>query len=209
MSDLRATNTVRCRCGHNPARHEVPGFDGECIAEACRCTRYETAMPQPVPTRPAPPAPASRPTAPSAPARIDTVEQLVAAARETGDKRALLVIGRIQSMTAELSALIAAHRANTAAQAARERDEQFKAQLAAMPKVPGKRTVTRTQGSHPCPEDGCDYTATTPQGRAAHHRNVHQNLRLACGNPGCDRVFRTRATWTNHRSKCAGTELAS
>lgn len=174
--------TARCACGHNQGKHEIPGFDGECIAEGCRCTQYRAKLPEPVPASP-PVARQAGATAPSTPARLDTVEQLVAAARETGDKRALLVIGRLQSMVAELHALIAAHRANTAAQAARERDEAFKAQLAALPKVrkakaprdpnaPRRVTAPVVPGGVDCPLCGRNFP--TKQGAVLHRRRAHE-----------------------------------
>ena len=202
--------TARCVCGHNQGKHEIPGFDGECISEGCRCTQYRAKLPELVPASP----PVARPagaTAPSTPARLDTVEALVAAARETGDKRALLVIGRIQSMAAELSALIAAHRANTAAHAARERDEQFKAQLAAMPKVrkagEPKATNRITDGAYPCPVDGCGHVSRAPQGVAAHRRAVHEQTEVAC--PGCGRKVKRTGLGAHRARFCPGTELAS
>ena len=161
--------TARCVCGHNQGAHEVAGFDGECVRDGCRCTQYRAKLPEVVaqPT----PLPGTRPAA--VPARIDTVEQLVAAARETGDKRALLVIGRIQSMTAELPKV----------------------------KVGGRerRKIARTHGEYPCPQDDCDFVATTPQGRAAHHRNAHQDLDLRCDDCGPATRYRTRSALSAHR----------
>lgn len=182
---LRGGITVRCVCGHNQARHEVPGFDGECIAEGCRCTSYTERQPAIAPPAPLP---TNQPT--DRTGRIDTVEQLVAVARELGDRRALLVIGRIQSMAAELHALIAAHHA-------RARDDAYKAQLAQLAKPErAKRPYTVTYGEHPCRIEGCDYVATTKQGRASHERNAHQDLDLPC--PGCSQRFRTKFLLAAH-----------
>ena len=209
--DARALSTARCVCGHNQTRHEIPGFDGECISEGCRCTQYRAKLPEPVPASPPVARPASA-TAPSTPARIDTVEQLVAAARETGDKRALLVIGRIQSMTAELHALVAAHRANQAAQAARERDEQYKAQLAAMPKVRKAKAVKPKTPRNPnalipCPEDGCEFRAGSATGLASHRRSTHNQGVLVCD--GCGVTFKRTGLAIHLARGCPGTELAS
>ena len=201
-----ALPAVRCVCGHNQGRHEVPGFDGECIAEGCRCTKFVAKLPEvSAPTgTPGPLVPPRRAT--------DTVEALVAAARDTGDRRALLVIGRIQSMTAELRHLVAAHRANLAAQAARERDEQYRAALAAMPK-PARRKTGEPKapgrlphGEYPCTADGCGYVATTAQGRAAHRRSVHEQTEVLC--PGCGQR-KLRTGLGAHRRHCTGQAAAS
>ena len=161
-----ALPAVRCVCGHNPGAHEVPGFDGECVRDGCRCTKFVAKLPEvSAPTgTPGPLVPPRRST--------DTVEALVAAARDTGDRRALLVIGRIQSMAAELRHLVAAHRANLAAQAARERDEQYRAALAAMPKAARPRTSRKGEKrarDKVCPICGQAEIANL----GVHKRNAH------------------------------------
>ena len=182
----------RCQhCGHSLQRHELAGFEGECVADGCRCRAFRSVSPEP--------------------SRIRSVEQLVAVARETGDRRALLVIGRIQSMAAELQALIAAHGANQAAQAARERDEQYKARLAALPKphrAQRPKAANRiSNGSYPCPVEGCDHTARAPQGLSVHRRAVHEQSVVLC--PGCGEPKKATGLAVHRARFCTGSKSQS
>lgn len=47
-----------CRCSHSAAKHEIPGFDGSCIAERCRCTALSAVVRGQVPSRTPTPLPA-------------------------------------------------------------------------------------------------------------------------------------------------------
>lgn len=157
---------VRCECGHNQARHELPGFDGECVAELCRCTLYR-------PVTPATPTAPDVPAKPAAMPKARTVEQLVDVARGTGDKRALLVIGRIQALTDELRALVAAHYA-------RARDGEYQRLLKALPAPAKAHRPSVVYGEYPCAAPGCGHVAATAQGRAAHRRAVHEQSIVTC-----------------------------
>lgn len=155
---------VRCECGHNQTRHDLPGFDGECIADGCRCTLWRPVQPATEPGRPA---------APAGPPKVETVEQLVQVARGTGDKRALLLIGRVQAITDELRALVAAHYA-------RARDDAYKAKLAGLPNPANGRKPSVGYGEYLCDAPGCGHVAATAQGRAAHRRAVHEQRIVTC-----------------------------
>lgn len=190
----------RCVCLHSKDRHELPGFQGECVAEGCRCTEYRPRHPASQSVTSTRPAPEPKP------ARIETVEQLVEAARETGDKRALLVIGRLQSMTAELHALVAAHRANQAAQAARERDAQYQAQLATLPKPPKATEPSPVQlplvrSSYPCLD--CFFIASSSAGLSAHRRARHKlTATVIC--PGCGEPKKESGLAIHRARFCSG-----
>lgn len=152
--DDRAGHVARCVCGHNRQRHEVPGFDGECIAEACTCKTFRPVTPAAGPVRVAP--------------TPVTVEQTVRVAKVFGDTRARLVAERIEHLTVELKALLAAGRAKAHA-------DHTAAQIKSLPKPRGEDKTTRNvnYGEFPCPEDGCDFVSTTAQGRGAHRRWQH------------------------------------
>ena len=160
--DNRSEHVARCVCGHNQRRHEGPGFDGECVADGCRCELWR---PVSTVTAAAPPvvaAPAPRPSSPV------SVEQVVQAARVYGDKRARLVADRVEHLTAELRALLAAA-------AARARDEAAQAQIRELPtaRVQGqqRRKPTIERGEFPCPD--CGKVFETRQGVGPHRRKAH------------------------------------
>lgn len=37
-------HTEVCACGHKKDKHELPGFDGECIGDGCKCRQYRSAQ---------------------------------------------------------------------------------------------------------------------------------------------------------------------
>lgn len=146
-ADLSAAMPARCRCGHNKARHDVAGFDGECIGEGCRCIRYREVE------RTGPPA-----TAGSA-GRTDVglppqTAQILKAGRASGDRRAQLVADRIEALCTELGALLKAEAARAAADAARERAAQLKREIAAQPKAVGGHRASPPPATGVCPECG-------------------------------------------------------
>lgn len=147
---------TRCLCGHPKQRHDVPGFNGECIADGCRCAVYQPRQPVTVPQRQPVP---------------HTLEQIIGAAKTVGSKRARLTAERIEHLADELRHLLAADRAKARADVkAREIANLPKA---AQPSGVVKRELTVEYGEFPCPEEGCDFTARTKSGIGPHRRYVH------------------------------------
>lgn len=35
-------HTEVCACGHKKDKHELPGFDGECVGDGCKCRRFRS-----------------------------------------------------------------------------------------------------------------------------------------------------------------------
>lgn len=184
-----------CECGHALQRHEVPGFDGECVSDGCRCAKYRprsttvdltppatAPVTAPAPAKPAPPAvvQAARPGGP-------TAEQIIAAGKRSTSKRTSGLAVRIEAHLTDLTQRVRderkgaeERREKTARQeAARAEVERLSAELkAARAKLSSPPTAhPPTFGEYPCPTDGCTKVATTPQGLGAHRR--HHGYRRA------------------------------
>jgi pyruvate/2-oxoglutarate dehydrogenase complex dihydrolipoamide acyltransferase (E2) component len=146
---------AKCRCSHTKDRHEVPGFDGECTADGCKCLSYRPSVAE-APARTTPPGlahtpPAARPplasvppTTPAAPAPPvnptpaavgPSIEQLVAAGKRSDVKRTVVVAGRVEELLTELRARLVAERASVEAKRQREAEKQAaRAEIAALEK---------------------------------------------------------------------------
>lgn len=60
-AEVSAIAVAVCRCGHNKSRHDMAGFDGECVAGACTCKGFRPRTEEPVPI------PVQRPVATAGP----------------------------------------------------------------------------------------------------------------------------------------------
>jgi hypothetical protein len=160
----------RCRCSHTRARHELPGFDGECVATDCRCTEFrlvEHEIAQP-------PAPARRDPAVSG--VLNTVEQVVAIARSIGTRRMLLTAARVDHQVAELRALIVAERAKARDEAARQQIVAIDRETKATAKARKPPKQPAGEGPHACGREGCDRSFITTQAAAMHRRRAHEGF---------------------------------
>lgn len=157
------TASPRCRCGHAKPRHDLPGFDGECVAEGCRCHLFSVVQIAAVST-------AAVPAHNPASGALTTVEQVVSIARSLGTRRMLLTVARVDHLVAELRALIMADRAKARAEAAREQIDAIDTESKATAKA------HKPVGHLPCGHPGCVRTFTSGQGVALHRRRVHEGF---------------------------------
>lgn len=199
--DIGASTAVeRCanpNCQHAKHRHETPGFDGECIAALCKCTRFVAKDTAPAPAAPLQAAPA--PAAPSTPVPVvgPSTDQLIAAGKRSASKRTVTLAERIEAQLLELRTRLHDDR-RTAEEAQRREQERtaaaaevakLKAALAAAKAKLHGRTPPRTKsttpaapglgGPHPCPVTGCDRSFVSTQAAAMHRRRAHEGF-----NPG-------------------------
>lgn len=137
----------RCECGHNQSRHEIRGFDGECIGESCHCKSF-----RPVERARAVAAlPVGRPE----PTRL-TVEQLLRLASASGDRRTVALAGKVARAVGELRTMLAALRV---------------ARL-----TPGRAPLVNGSGEHLCGAPDCDRTFPSAQGLSLHRRRAHEGF---------------------------------
>jgi hypothetical protein len=163
--DARISPTIeRCVCLHAKQRHEVAGFDGECIAEGCRCAAFELRLPQSADAPTPPPFSAPR----LAPVSLTTIEQTLTAARELSDKRTTLVVTRVEHLVAELRNRIYA-----------ERNKARDAELEAEIKQLDAGTQRRGVPDKTCTE--CGQTGLRNLG--VHRRNKHGYRRPSVAQP--------------------------
>lgn len=186
--DVRAAVAgERCECGHNQQRHQVPGFDGECVADGCRCDLYrrrDTISPFPG-IRPA--------LAPRPPVARSGIEQLLDAAARSGSKRTQALAQRILADVTDLYSRVKAERAavaaETAAASARAVVNATLAKPAALPvedlTVKPERAASVRKPSTPktCPQ--CGKVCASGTGLSAHTRTAHgDNAQVPCADCG-------------------------
>jgi hypothetical protein len=150
----------RCECGHNQQRHEMAGFDGECVADGCRCKKFRPVEQAVAAAR----APLGRP-----PQQAVTVERLLAVAHASGDKRCVLLAAKIGHELQEIRARLAALRAKASADA-------IQARLAQVPGHSARPSGPRPVVEVPCSREGCGRVFASSQGRALHERRAHDGF---------------------------------
>lgn len=191
----------RCECGHPAQRHELPGFDGECVSEGCRCTTYRPRLTAVAPALLGRPVPT--------PVRSG-IEQMIAQGKRSQSKRTRALVDRLESEVADLYGRLKAERAMVAAQAAAASAKQvIDAPLPATVPLPADDLDTKPEPApsvaRPCPVDGCEFVAGNPQGLASHNRSVHIGVpQVAC--PDCGKAVRNLGV---HRYHAHGIRAAS
>ncbi len=165
-----------CKCSHAKARHELSGFDGECVADACRCRAFR---PQagPVPAAPTPPTvkalvQAIDATPPKAAPAV-SVDELLAKAKQSDLKPIVRLAERIEALAEDLRARVTEE---DAAEAVKAHIAKLTKQLAdAKAKLQrvgrGKGKPAAEPGGVSCPD--CPKTFGSAQGLSMHRFRAH------------------------------------
>lgn len=188
--DRRAQLAVTpCQCGHARRRHELPGFDGECVADGCRCTTYRPRLPSSDSVEVV--LPVRRPFAGAlgvpAPARSG-VEQVIAAGKQSASKRTVAIAERIETWVADLYRRLRAEREARDAEAQLAAAKAVTAAPAPVvePLPPeDEPAVARVAGGYVCPD--CGQACANGTGLAAHKRK-HAAATSPC--PDCGRPIK-------------------
>lgn len=187
-----------CRCGHLQHRHEVPGFDGECVADGCRCTEFRARDQGTVParstTRPAVSIPTSQTIAQPGPA-APTISDLIGAGKRSEVKRTVALAEKLEALALDLRGRLADER--KAAIEARERQAQQAAARAEIERLQRQLAAAKAKlggaaaADHPCPS--CPQRFTTAGNLGRHRRDMHGEERTSgdypCTRDGCGRTF--------------------